>query len=383
MIDPRLSTPAGKPRARALGLRFAGEPGPANAITDIPGVEVGYATLIEGESVRTGVTAIHPRGRAGAGDPFAAGFHSLNGNGEMTGVAWIEESGTSAGPIAITNTHAVGTAHAGIVRWTVRHHPGLAEAWLLPIAAETWDGYLNDINGGHVSEDTVLLALENATAGAIEEGSVGGGTGMCCYQYKGGTGTASRVVDYGDTEYTVGVLVQANFGARAELTICGVQLGAALADDNPMSEHFAAPPGSGSVIAIVATDAPLLPGQCKALARRVTLGLARTGTSGSHFSGDLFLALSTANAGAFTQGLVTMWGGAEGRYDQLRFVPWGNLDPFYAAVVHATEEAVINALVANEETHGYRGRRVPALPRDRVEALAVRTGGAVSDPVPT
>jgi D-aminopeptidase len=361
------TTPAGKPRARSLGVQFAGTPGPANAITDVPGVEVGDATRIEGDAVRTGVTAIHPRGRAGAGDPCAAGFFSLNGNGEMTGVSWIEESGTTAGPVAITNTHAVGVAHAGIVRWTVAHHPALAEAWLLPVAAETWDGYLNDINGGHVTEAVVVSALEAADSGPVAEGSVGGGTGMCCYQFKGGNGTASRVVRHGEDTYTVGVLVQANFGARHELTIAGVPLGQALADDNPMAEHFAAPPGAGSVIAVVATDAPLLPGQCKALARRVPLGLARTGTSGSHFSGDLFLALSTANPGAFARG--TPYEADAGRYDSLRFVPWGRIDPFFAAVVGATEEAVLNALVANEAMVGRDGHRVPALPRERVAAL--------------
>jgi D-aminopeptidase len=364
--DPQLATPSGKPRARAIGIPLAGEPGPMNAITDVPGVEVGLATLVEGDDVRTGLTAIHPRGRSGPGDPCAAGFHSLNGNGEMTGVSWIEESGTMSGPIAITNTHAVGIAHGGIVRWTVNRHPALAEAWLLPVAAETWDGYLNDINGAHVTEETVVAALDAAAPGPVEEGSVGGGTGMCCYQFKGGTGTSSRRVAYGGDAYTVGVLVQANFGAREELAIAGVPLGEALADDNPMAAHFAAPAGAGSVIAIVATDAPLLPGQCKALARRVTLGLARTGTTGSHFSGDLFLAVSTANPGAFSPGAETIRGDVSGRYDTLRFIPWGYLDPLYQAVVGATEEAVLNALVANEEMRGHRGHRVPALPRRRV-----------------
>ncbi len=367
--DPTLETPAGKPRARALGIPFLGTPGPANAITDVPGLEVGYTTLIEGQGVRTGVTAIHPRGRAEPGDPVAAGFFSLNGNGEMTGVSWIEESGTTAGPIAITNTHAVGVAHAGIVRWTADRHPRLAEAWLLPVAAETWDGYLNDINGGHVTEAHVVAALDAAAPGPIEEGSVGGGTGMCCYQFKGGTGSSSRVVAYGGTAYTVGVLVQANFGSREELVIAGLPMGEALAADNPMSEWRGAPAGAGSVIAIVATDAPLLPNQCKALARRVTLGLARTGTTGSHFSGDLFLAVSTANPDAFWTGRASMFGDGEGRYDELRFIPWGFLDPFYQAVAHATEEAVLNALVANEEMVGVGGQRTPALPRERVAAM--------------
>ncbi len=231
-----------------------------------------------------------------------AGFFSQNGNGEMTGVSWIEESGTFAGPVAITNTHAVGIAHAAIVAWAVRRHPRLADAWLLPVAAETWDGYLNDINGHHVTEQVAIEALEAAAAGPVEEGSVGGGTGMNCYQFKGGSGTASRIVSYAGTSYTVGVFVQANFGSREELTLAGVPLGALLSDDNPMAEHFAAPPGAGSVIAVAGTDAPLLPPQCKALARRVTLGIARTGTAGSHFSGDLFLAFSAGNRGAITPG---------------------------------------------------------------------------------
>jgi D-aminopeptidase len=368
LTGPHAVTPAGQPRARSLGIPFGGTPGRWNAITDVSGVELGYLTLIQGESVRTGVTALHPRGRAGAGDPVAAGFFSQNGNGEMTGVSWIEESGTFSGPVAITNTHAVGVAHAAIISWTVRHHQRLADAWLLPVAAETWDGYLNDINGQHVTEHAVIMALETATAGPAEEGSVGGGTGMNCYQFKGGSGTASRLVGPAGDSHTVGVFVQANFGTRAELTLAGLPLGELLAADNPMAE-YSAPVGAGSVIAIVATDAPLLPGQCKALARRVTLGLARTGTAGSHFSGDLFLAFSTANPGAFAPGVATFHGGASRRYDQLRFVPWGSLDPFCTAVVQATEEAVANALVASDEMTGRDGHRTPALPRDRVAEL--------------
>jgi L-aminopeptidase/D-esterase-like protein len=372
------ATPSGKPRARALGIPFGGTPGPWNAITDVRGVEVGYPTLIEGESVRTGVTAIHPRGQAGAGDPVAAGFFSQNGNGEMTGVSWIEESGSFSGPVAITNTHAVGVAHAAIIAWTVKHHPRLAEAWLLPVAAETWDGYLNDINGQHITQQACLNALEAAASGPVEEGSVGGGTGMNCYQFKGGSGSASRLVEYAGTTYTVGLFVQANFGSREELTIAGLPAGQLLADDNPMAAYFAMPDGGGSVIAVVATDAPLLPQQCKALARRVTLGLARTGTTGSHFSGDLFLAFSTASPGGITPGVTTFRPGAEGRYDQLRFIPWGFLDPFYAAVVQGTEEAVLNALVANEDMTGRAGHRTPALPRDRVaQLLSTRHGWAV------
>jgi D-aminopeptidase len=366
---PHAATPAGKPRARALGIPFAGTPGRWNAITDVPGVEVGYTTLIRGTSVRTGVTAIHPRGAAGAADPVAAAFFSQNGNGEMTGVSWIGESGTFTGPVAITNTHAVGVAHAAIVAWAVRHHPHLAEAWLLPVAAETWDGYLNDINSPNVTEQDCLGALQGAASGPVEEGSVGGGTGMNCYQFKGGNGTASRQVRFAGTTHTVGVFVQANFGQRDELTLAGVPLGRLLADDNPMAALRANPGGAGSVIAIVGTDAPLLPHQTAALARRVTLGLARTGTTGSHFSGDLFLAFSTGNPGAFTPGGNVMLGEAAEDYDQLRFVPWGFMDRFYAAVVQATEEAVANALVANEDMTGRDGHRSPALPRDRVAEL--------------
>ena len=366
MATPLDSTPAGKPRARSLRVPFAGRPGPWNAITDVPGVEVGYVTLIEGDAVRTGVTAIHPRGPAGTGDPVAAGFHSLNGNGEMTGVSWINESGTFTGPIAITNTHAVGVAHAGIVAWMIRRHPEVADTWLLPVAAETWDGYLNDINGHHVTEDTVIAALDAARSGPVEEGSVGGGTGMNCYQFKGGSGTSSRIVAYPGQQYVVGVFVQANFGTRRELTLAGVPLGAELAADNPMLEFFLAPPGGGSVIVVVATNAPLFPHQCQALARRVTMGLARTGTSGSHFSGDLFLAFSTANQRAFKPGGPPL--------SQLSFIPWENINPFYEAVVQATEEAVANALVANVEMTGRSGHRTPALPRDRVAELLARAG---------
>jgi L-aminopeptidase/D-esterase-like protein len=366
---PHAATPAGKPRARALGIPFGGTPGRWNAITDVPGVQVGYLTLIEGDSVRTGVTAIHPRGPAGAADAAAAGFFSQNGNGEMTGVSWIGESGTLSLPIAITNTHAVGIAHAAIVAWTVKHHPELGDDWPLPVAAETWDGYLNDPARHRVTEQAAIAALESAASGPVEEGSVGGGTGMVCYEFKGGNGTASRLVGYAGTTYTVGVFLQANFGSRAELTLAGLPLGELLAGDNPKAGDAAGPPGAGSVIAIVATDAPLLPHQCTAMARRVTLGLARTGTTGSHYSGDLFLAFSTANPGGFSPYDPGTGGDAGQRYDHLTFIPWGAMDPFFAAVVQAVEEAVANALVANEDMTGRDGRRVPALPRERVAEL--------------
>jgi L-aminopeptidase/D-esterase-like protein len=366
--DPHLATPTGKPRARAVGLKYRGVPGPHNAITDVPGVEVGYQTLIAGDNVRTGVTAIHPRGKHDPGDPVAAGYHNQNGNGEMTGVSWIEESGTCQGPIAITNTHAVGIAHAGIIAWMNADHAGLTDVWLLPVAAETWDGYLNDINGHHVNEEHVVQALRSASTDQPDEGSVGGGTGMNCYQFKGGNGTASRLVGYAGTTYTVGVFLQANFGRRHELTLGGVYLGEELADDNPMSDFRAAPPGAGSVIAVVATDAPLLPNQCKSLARRVTTGLARTGTSGSHSSGDIFLAVSTANPGSFA-GDEGPGGQGAASYNHLTFIPWGQIDPIFEAVVQATEEAVANALIANEDMTGRAGHRSPALPRHRLAAI--------------
>jgi D-aminopeptidase len=364
----------GPPRARDLGIPFDGTTGRWNAITDVPGVEVGYRTLIAGDSVRTGVTAIHPRGRAGTGDPVAAGFFSQNGNGEMTGISWIEESGTFSGPIGITNTHAVGVVHAAIVAWVIAEHPELAEAWLLPVSAETWDGYLNDINGLHVTSADGLAALQSAGSGPLAEGSVGGGTGMNCYQFKAGSGTSSRLVEYAGTSYTVGVFVQANFGSRHELRLAGLPLGELLAADNPMADYRAAPAGAGSVIAVVGTDAPLLPHQCKALARRVTLGLARTGTSGSHFSGDLFLAFSAGNPGGFTPGDGARGGAELAGYDELRFVPWGGMDRFYRAVVQATEESVANALVAGEEMTGRDGHRSPGLPRAQVAELFRRNG---------
>ncbi len=363
-----LATPSGKPRARALGISFDGDPGELNAITDVPGVEVGYTTLIEGDDVRTGVTAILPRGRSNPADPCAAGFYSLNGNGEMTGVPWIEESGTMSLPITITNTHSVGIAQEATIRWMVERFPEIARAWLLPVAAETWDGYLNDTNGRHVSAEHVIAAISAARSGAIEEGSVGGGTGMNCYAFKGGSGTASRVVASGSNTYRVGVFLQCNFGSRHELTIAGVPMGAALAADNPFEDDDWFTPGAGSVIAVVVTDAPLLPGQCKALARRVPLGLARTGTTGSHFSGDLFLALSTANPGAFSTGLP-LDDAAEPEVGVLDFVQWKWMDAIFAGVVQATEEAVINALVANQEMIGRDGHRSPALPRETVTKL--------------
>jgi D-aminopeptidase len=351
-------------RARDLGLPLTGRTGPLNAITDVPGVEVGYTTLIEGDSVRTGVTALLPRGRADFDAACAAGWFSLNGNGEMTGTAWLSETGSLRLPVLITNTHAVGPCHRGVIDWVRDHRPEVADEWLLPVVAETWDGYLNDINGPHVTAEHAVAAINAATSGPVDEGSLGGGTGMNCYGFKGGNGTASRIVEYGQDTYTVAAFTQANFGSRKELVVCGVPVGEDLAGDNPMEDwHNAA--GAGSVIVVVATDAPLLPGQCTALARRVPLGLARTGTTGSHFSGDIFLAFSTANKGALNSGFPH----GEPGYEQLRSIPWNRMDDFYAATVHAVEEAVLNVLAASTTMTGRAGHRSPGVPLDRLLTL--------------
>jgi len=376
-------TADGKPRARALGIAPPGDAGPLNAITDVAGVEVGVTTLIEGDGplvvgqgpVRTGVTAILPRGRDGIGAPCAAGWYSLNGNGEMTGTTWIDEAGSFNVPVVSSNTHSVGACHTGVISWVNRVDPRLARQWLLPVCAETWDGYLNDINGGHVRPEHVEAALDAAAPGPVAEGSVGGGTGMNCYEYKGGNGTASRLVRYGSMTFTVAAFVQANFGSRAELTVAGHHVGPHLLDDNPLAGDWfevdlgrKPPAGAGSVIVVVATDAPLLPGQCKALARRVPLGLARTGTAGSHFSGDIFLAFSTADvpglASAFPIGPA-----ADDEFGTISFVPWGRMDHLYTAVVQSVEEAVLNSLIVNDDMVGRDGHRSPRLPHDRLGAL--------------
>ena len=372
---------AARPRARDLGIPLHGETGEWNAITDVPGVEVGYETLIDGDGplvtgrgpVRTGVTAILPLGRAGVGRSCPAGWYSLNGNGEMTGVAWLDESGALSLPVGITNTHAIGPVHSGIIDWSLRAEPSLASRWHLPVVAETWDGYLNDINGGHVTALTAARALDAAASGPVEEGSVGGGTGMNCYGYKGGTATASRRVQAGTHRYTVGALMQANFGSRHELVVAGRYLGEVLRDDNPIDDTaWLAPPGAGSCITVIATDAPLLPGQCKALARRVPLGLARTGTSGSHFSGDLFLAFSAApgNVGQLDSLLESLRDeGAADELGRLEFVPWGHMDPLYEGVVQCVEEAVLNVLAASTTMIGRDGHRSPGFPAERLPEL--------------
>jgi D-aminopeptidase len=359
-------------RARDLGIPFEGTPGKFNAITDVPGVEVGYTTLISGEGklevgkgpVRTGVTSILPRGHASLSDPVYAGFFSLNGNGEMTGTAWVDESGFLEGPIIITNTHSVGVARDAVIAWRVKH--GAADTtgywWSLPVVAETWDGWLNDVNGFHVKREDVWHALDSAHGGALEEGSVGGGTGMICYEFKGGNGTASRKVDIkpegagkntSPQSFIVGVFLQANFGRRPQLTIAGVSVGKEIPGDVYKQE-------SGSCIAVVATDAPLLPNQLKRLARRVSLGLARTGTISGNGSGDLFIAFSTANPNVVNPDQVT---------HQVQTVPNDLMDPIFTGVVQATEEAVVNALVDNHSMTGRDNHRVEALPHDRLREI--------------
>lgn len=371
-----------RPRARELGIVFRGQPGPYNAITDVGGIEIGYRTLISGSGplrvgygpVRTGVTAILPRGRAGVGRPCAAGFHSLNGNGEMTGVHWIREVGELTMPITISNTHAVGACHTGVVEWMNAVHPRMASQWLLPVCAETWDGYLNDINGGHVTPADVRAALDSAVPGPVLEGSVGGGTGMNCYSFKGGNGTASRTVEFGSTVYTVGVFVQANFGSRDELTINGVPVGLWLDVPNPMgttdwfAQDLLTPGGTGSVIVVVATDAPLVAAQCEAMTRRVPMGLARTGTTGSLFSGDLFLAFSVANDRGPSSELLNSAPSATD-ISTVEIMAWGRMNPFYAATVYAVEEAVVNAMVAADDMIGRDDHYSPGLPHDAVRSL--------------
>ncbi len=357
-------------RARDLGVAFEGTPGTFNAITDVSGVEVGYTTLISGEGklevgkgpVRTGVTAILPRGHASLNDPVYAGFFSLNGNGEMTGTAWVDESGFLEGPIVITNTHSVGVARDAVIAWRVKH--GAADKtgywWSLPVVAETWDGWLNDINGFHVKPEDIWHALDNAHGSAVEEGSVGGGTGMVCFDFKGGNGTASRKIDIRpqakDTaaqSFVVGVFLQANFGERGQLMIRGAPVGKEIPADVYKQE-------SGSCIAVVATNAPLLPHQLQRLARRVSLGLARTGAVSGNESGDLFIAFSTANPNVAGPDQVT---------HNVATIPNDLMDPIFTGVVQATEEAVVNALVDNHSMTGRDNHRADALPHDRLREI--------------
>jgi L-aminopeptidase/D-esterase-like protein len=360
-------TPAGKVRARGLGLPFPGETGPFNAITDVAGVEVGYTTLIAGEGklqvgrgpVRTGVTAILPRGREGAHIPCAAGAYALNGSGEMTGTIWIEESGELQTPITITNTHSCGLTRDATLRWLVERGIDMQQDWGLPVAAETSDADLNDMNGFHVTNEHVFEALDGARGGAIDLGSVGGGTGMICYDFKGGNGSASRVVRIGEASYVVGAFVQSNHGSRADLTVLGVPVGRHILEDKLRGRDL------GSIIVIVATDTPLLPHQLKRLARRVPLGLARTGAIGHNGSGDIFLAFSTANREAYV---------ARGGVRRMEFIANGDMDPLFDATVEATEEAVIDSMIANETMVGRDGNRSIALPHDRLLDIMRRHG---------
>jgi len=356
-----------KPRARDLGVPFDGTPGPNNAITDIGGVEVGHTTIISGQGklvvgkgpVRTGVTAIHPRGRTSSDAVFAAWF-TLNGNGEMTGTTWVDDSGFLNGPIMITNTHSVGVVRDAVIAWKVKRGEPDVEGywWSLPVVAETWDGYLNDINGFHVHPEDAWHALDTAHSGPVEEGNVGGGTGMICNEFKGGIGTSSRVLDAKAGGYTIGVLVQCNYGDRDQLRIAGINVG------REIPEHTVWKDDVGSIIVIVATDAPLIPTQLKRVAKKVSLGLGRDGSYSGDGSGDIFLAFSTANRDADKQGSV----GAKG-LRSLTMLPNDSLDPIFLATVQATEEAVVNAMVAAETMKGVDDHEVIALPHDRLREV--------------
>lgn len=345
-----------RPRARDLGIHFEGSPGPLNAITDVPGVEVGYSTLIEGSSARTGATLVHPRGKADH-DPVFAGWFPFNGNGELTGSAWIEEGGFLEGPIGITNTHSVGVVRDTIIDWQVKQE-AIFQRWSCPVVGETADGWLNDMNGFHMKPEHVWQALESAHGGPLDEGNVGGGTGMITYEFKGGTGTSSRRLRSDAGGWTIAALVQANFGRRFQLTIDGVPVGRHLTSDAPFSRGenpFAEE--NGSLIVVLATDAPLLPHQLKRIARRATLGMARTGSLGGNGSGDIFLAFSTANPGAAT-------GQPAGRVGAvaLQALPNSDIDPLLYAAAYATEEAIVNSMIAAETMTGRDGMVVKALP---------------------
>lgn len=373
-------------RARDLGIVIGrGRPGPANAITDVAGVRVGHATIVRGDGplvvghgpVRTGVTTIVPHDGDIWTEPVFAGCHRLNGNGEMTGLDWIREAGHLTGPIGITNTHSVGVVRDGIIRHAVRRLPFGTSYWALPVVGETWDGLLNDIDGFHVTADHVDQALASATAGPVAEGGVGGGTGMVCHEFKGGIGTASRVVDPTSGGFTIGVLVQANYGRRERLRIDGVPVGEAIPVSDvasPYPDHddeaprmSAATPGSGSVIVVVATDAPLLPHQCERLAQRAGLGIARMGGTGAHSSGDLFLCFATGN-----RTLPQTSFRADPRLTvDIRALNDFAIDALFEATIEATEEAIVNALVGAATMIGRDGITAYALPHDRLlEAMA-------------
>ena len=361
-----------RPRARDLGVPFDGTPGPLNAITDVDGVLVGHTTLIAGSGklvvgkgpVRTGVTAILPRGAASIQRFSFAGWYAQNGNGEMTGTTWVEESGFLEGPVMITNTHSVGVVRDAVIAWRVAHGPADATQswWSLPVVAETWDGWLNDINGFHVKPEHVFHALDSAHSGPVEEGAVGGGTGMVCNGFKGGIGTSSRKLPDKEGGYLLGVLVQCNYGTRQNLRIAGIPVGREIHSEDPYAWVPSDLAERGSIIVIVATNAPLMPHQLKRIARRVSLGLGRNGSIAGNESGDIFIAFSTANPSASDVDHVV----------DLKMVPNGSLDPLFAATVQATEEAVVNAMVAAQDMTGIDGHHVRALPHDELRAVLAK-----------
>ena len=386
-ITTSLAAQTSGPRARDLGVPFDGTPGRFNAITDVAGVEVGHTTLISGDGpllegsgpVRTGVTAILPRGR-GEGAPVFGGWFSLNGNGEMTGTTWLEESGVLEGPVLITNTHSVGVTRDAAIRWMLKHHPGFL--WALPVVAETWDGILNDLNGFHVKPAHVIAALDGARGGRVVEGAVGGGTGMLCNGFKGGIGTSSRVVPSESGGFTLGVLVQCNYGSRRGLRIAGVPVGEEFvepaicrAGSTPSQREWLSEmprcgiqsssyrerpfPELGSIIIVIATDAPLLPHQLRRLVKRASLGLGREGSISSNGSGDIFVAFSTANRAA----------AGDTAQVSVQMLPNGKLDPLFAATVQATEEAVTNAMIAAVTMTGADSIRAHRLPHQRLVAI--------------
>jgi len=372
------SSVAANPRARDLGIPFDGTPGPLNAITDVTGVTVGHVTLVEdladGRKVRTGVTAILPRGRGSFDTPAYGAWFPLNGNGEMTGTAWLDESGQLEGPVMLTNTHSVGVVRDAVIAWRIRS--GGADAsgywWSLPVVAETWDGHLNDINGFHVRPQHVDRALDGAVPGPVAEGNVGGGTGMICHEFKCGIGTASRRVAAAGHEYTLGVLVQANYGIRDTLRIAGVPVGQHIRNDRIYTEADPAAGDTGSIIVVVATDAPLLPHQLRRIARRPALGLGRMGSYAGNGSGDIFVAFSTANAAAL-QGAPLAQSASLGN---------DALDGFFNATAQATEEAIVNALVAARDMQGNEGHYAKALPHAQLLEVLGRYGRRVKPAAP-
>ena len=368
------------PRARDLSIPFDGTSGALNAITDVKGVEVGHTTLVSGSGklqvgigpVRTGVTAVLPRGHASV-DPVFAAWFTLNGNGEMTGTTWVEESGFLEGPVMITNTHSVGVVRDAVIAWQMKiGHAGEAQPWSLPVVAETLDGWLNDVNGFHVKPEHVFRALDTAHGGPVEEGNVGGGTGMICNGFKGGIGTASRVLVGKAGGYSVGVLVQCNYGSRSYLRIAGVPLSPYFPEDRKRAASSLRPDDLGSIIIVVATDAPVLPHQLKRMARRASLGLGRNGAISGNGSGDIFIAFSTANlAAAGTTQVVPV-----------QMLPNDLLNPLFEATVQATEEAVVNAMIAAQDMTGIDDHFIPALPKEKLRD-ALRQHGRLAEPTRT